>query len=536
MIELLSPVGNFDCLVAAVQNGANAIYLGATSFNARANNSNFDTKELEKAIEYAKIRNVATHLTLNTLITNNEFHDAINIAKTAYQYGIDGIIVQDLGLGNELIKLFPNLPIHASTQTTTYNLDGINILKNLGYKKAVLARELSLDEISYICQNTDMDMEVFVHGALCICYSGQCLMSSIIGGRSGNRGKCAQPCRLPYQLIKNESKTIEKGHLLSSKDICTLDYLPQLINAGVKSFKIEGRMKSPEYVAATTKIYRKYINIAISQNSKNYSVSEEDKTILKQVFNRGGFSSGYLNKKSGKSMMFFEKPNNIGLFLGEVLSFNPNKGYIKLKLEHPISIGDSVSIHDYVYNVSEVMFKNHNTISTEIGQIIEIGRIKGNINVGNPIYKTSDKTIDNQLKDSFSGKEFIKRKINADILIKKNELIKIRIYGIENIDFEIIGQIIPDIALNTPISKDRILSQINKTGNTPFEFEQINIKLDNDVIIPISSLNDLRRTALETLEKTIIYNSKRIIDIDINSKLIRTDKSIHLLKIMYQYC
>ena len=212
----------------------------------------------------------------------------MNLAKNAYELEIDAIIVQDLGLGINLIKAFPDLQIHASTQMTTYNLEGVNKLKELGYKRVVLSRELSLDEISYICKNTDIDIEVFVHGALCVCYSGQCLMSSTIGGRSGNRGKCAQPCRLPYTLIAN-NKSVTNGYLLSPKDICTIDFIPDLINAGVKSFKIEGRLKSPEYVAIATQIYRKYIDLALSNSP--YIVEESDKIKLMQVFNRGGFSS-----------------------------------------------------------------------------------------------------------------------------------------------------------------------------------------------------------------------------------------------------
>ena len=200
MIELLSPVGNFECLKSAVQNGANAVYFGASSFGARAFAGNFDDEELNKAINYAKLRNVKTHLTLNTLIKENEFDDAFDLAKKAYKYGIDAIIVQDIGLALKLISKFPDIEIHASTQMTTHNLEGVLQLQNLGFKRAVLSRELSIDEIKYIAQNSNIDLEVFIHGALCISYSGQCLLSSMIGGRSGNRGKCAQPCRLPWTI------------------------------------------------------------------------------------------------------------------------------------------------------------------------------------------------------------------------------------------------------------------------------------------------------------------------------------------------
>ena len=246
-VELLSPVGEWDSLVAAVQNGANAVYFGANEFNARMNSKNFDREELKNAIEYAKLRNVKTNLTLNILIKNDEFQKAMELVEYAYKCGIDAIIVQDLGLAREIIKKFPKLDVHSSTQMTIYNLKGAQEIQRLGFKRCVLARELSIEEIKQICNNTDLEIEVFIHGALCISYSGQCLMSSLIGGRSGNRGKCAGTCRLPYSLLK-DSEVVDKGYLLSSKDVCTLDILPELISAGVKSFKIEGRMKSPEYV------------------------------------------------------------------------------------------------------------------------------------------------------------------------------------------------------------------------------------------------------------------------------------------------
>ena len=282
MVELLSPVGNFEALKAAVQNGANAVYFGSTLFSARAFATNFDDVELEKAINYAKLRNVKTHLTLNTLIKNDEFESAFNLAKKAYELGIDAIIVQDLGLAKMLIDSFPDLDIHASTQMTTTNLEGVQELKNIGFKRIVLSREVSLTEIENICKNSNVEIEVFMHGALCICYSGQCLFSSMIGGRSGNRGQCAQPCRLPYTLLENERK-IDNGYLLSPRDLCTLEYLPDLIKAGVTSFKIEGRMKSPIYVATVTRIYRKYIDLAtkfINNEIQDYSIDEKDKLDL----------------------------------------------------------------------------------------------------------------------------------------------------------------------------------------------------------------------------------------------------------------
>lgn len=236
MLDLLSPVGDFDCLKAAVQNGADSVYFGADLFSARAFAHNFNLDELKNAIEYAKLRGVKTNLTLNTLLKDDEFDKAINLAIKAYEFGIDAIIVQDLGLAMKLISLIPDLPIHASTQMTIHNLNGALELQELGFKRVVLSRELSIDEINHICKNAKLETECFIHGALCISYSGQCLFSSLIGGRSGNRGKCAGPCRLPYELLENDKK-IDSGYLLNTRDLCGLEMIPSLLSARCNLFK-----------------------------------------------------------------------------------------------------------------------------------------------------------------------------------------------------------------------------------------------------------------------------------------------------------
>lgn len=358
-IELLSPAGDLECVIAAVQNGADAVYVGASSFSARANADNFSLDELKKVIDYAHIRNVKVHLALNTLIKNNEFSDAISIAEKAYEYGIDAIIVQDLGLASTLISSFPKLPIHASTQMTIHNIRGVKALERMGIKRVVLARELSISEIEYICRNSNIEIETFVHGALCISYSGQCLFSSMIGGRSANRGKCAQACRLPYQLLQND-KVIDNGYLLSPRDLCGLDFLPALIEAGVKSFKIEGRLKSPEYVATVTRIYRKYIDLYFSSNP--YEINEKDRKDLLQVFNRGNFSAGHLDKEPNLNLVFKEKQNNMGIYIGNVANYNNKKGHVTLNLNDKIAIGDFITFENEPtkYRISELMFQNHN--------------------------------------------------------------------------------------------------------------------------------------------------------------------------------
>ena len=524
MIELLSPVGNFECLKAAVQNGADSVYFGANLFSARAFANNFNLDELKKAIEYAKSRGVKTNLTLNTLIKDEEFEDAFELAKNAYEFGIDAIIVQDLGLAQKLIKAFPDLPIHGSTQMTIHNLNGALELQNLGFKRVVLSRELSLDEIEYICKHTDIEIECFAHGALCISYSGQCLFSSMVGGRSGNRGKCAQPCRLPYELLENNKK-IDSGYLLSTRDLCSLEHIPDFINSGVDCLKIEGRMKSPEYVATVTRIYRKYINLALS--NKPYIIDGNDKKELMQVFNRGMSSNGHLEKEPNKDLIFKEKPNNMGLFLGIVQSYNKTKGHITLKLKENIEIGDTISLQNEEgsYTVSELMVDKKNITQTKIGQTVTIGRMKGNINLGDKIYKMSSKTLLSNAKESYKTEN---RKVLLDckVIIKKNKPISISVKNASNLDIykdlNITCQLdcIPTEAKNKPLDKETIIKQLSKTSSTTYQFRKINIELDDNCFLPkLSTLNELRRTALQNVEEYAISKIHRHIkDDSVNNK------------------
>lgn len=508
-IELLSPVGDFECLKAAVQNNADAVYFGADLFSARASAKNFNLAELEQAIKYCKIRGVKTNLTLNILIKNDEISDAFELAKKAYEFGIDAIIVQDIGLAKLLINAFPDLPIHGSTQMSVHNLQGALELQELGFKRVVLSRELSIEEIEYISQNVDIELECFIHGALCISYSGQCLFSSMIGGRSGNRGKCAQGCRLPYELIENESKVIDKGYLLSPRDLCGLDYIPRLLNCGVKSLKIEGRMKNPEYVATVTRVYRKYINLA--KSNEPYIIEEKDKTDLLQVFNRGNFSDGHLNSHPNKDLIFKEKSNNMGLLLGHISKYNPSKGLITLSIDQPLKIGDTVSLEKETgtYTISELMSNNNNLKEAQIGDHVTIGRMKGKIKVGDKVYKMTSKTLQTEALSSFENDVQNKKiPLNCEIKIQKNMPISMHVRSASSLELykklDIYCEIntIPVDAQKHPLEKEKIISQISKTTNSLYYFQNIKIKLDENIFLPnIKSLNELRRTALELVEE-----------------------------------
>lgn len=507
-IELLSPVGDFECLKAAVQNNADAVYFGADLFSARASAKNFNLAELEQAIKYCKIRGVKTNLTLNILIKDNEISDAFNLAKKAYEFGIDAIIVQDLGLAKQLIKAFPDLPIHGSTQMSVHNLQGALELQELGFKRVVLSRELSIEEIEYITQNVDIEIECFIHGALCISYSGQCLFSSMIGGRSGNRGKCAQGCRLPYELIENESKVLDKGYLLSPRDLCSLDYIPRLLACGVKCLKIEGRMKNPEYVAIVTRIYRKYIDLA--KSGEPYIIDKKDKTDLLQAFNRGNFSDGHLNPHPNQDLIFKEKPNNMGLLIGHISKYNSSKGLITISIDRPLKIGDTVSLEKETgtYTISELMSNNNNLKEAKPGDYVTIGRMKGKIEVGDKVYKMTSKTLQIEALASFEN-DIQNRKIplNCQIKIQKNMPISIHVRSASNLELykklDIYCEIntIPVDAQKHPLEKEKVISQISKTTNSLYYFKNIKIILDENVFLPnIKSLNELRRTALDLVE------------------------------------
>lgn len=533
-VELLAPVGDWNCLKAAVQNGADAVYFGVEQFNARMYAANFNVEDMKQVIEYCKLRNVKTNLTLNTLLENCEFDNAVDLAKEAYKTGVDAIIVQDLGLAKYLIDNIPGLPIHASTQMTVHNLQGVLKLEKLGFDRVVLSRELSCEEIEYICKNCKVEIETFIHGALCICYSGQCLFSSVVGGRSGNRGKCAGPCRLPYELISenaetHERKSIDKGYLLSTKDLCGIAYLPRLVQAGVKCFKIEGRMKSPEYVATVTRIYRKYIDMVL--NNDDFIIDEKDINDLMQVFNRGGFSDGHLDSKHNRNLIFPEKPSNMGIYLGTIKKYNSNKGHITLQLEEDLELGDSISVSNEAskYLVSELMIKNVNQKKVSANTEVTIGRMKGNIKVGDKVYRISSKALSDFAKASYDNCENKKIPLNCTVTIKKNTPISMEISTNKNtcynelyssIYVKEISNMIPIDALKTPISVERVVKQISKTTNTPFSFENITVLLDDGLYVPsISTLNELRRTALEKVEQEILSRAKRtLLDLSKKSK------------------
>ena len=411
---------------------------------------------------------------------------------------------------------------------TIHNLDGVKEAEKLGFSRVVLARELSIKEIEYIRKNTKIELEVFIHGALCISYSGQCLLSSMIGGRSGNRGLCAQPCRLPYQLFEktNEKTTLlDNKYILSPRDNCGIEYLPELIKLGINSLKIEGRMKTPLYVGVVTKIYRKYIDLVIKNsnldinqlkdlinknlNIKNPETNQSDFEELMQVFNRGEFSTGHFSPKGNKNLIFKEKSNNMGIYIGKISNINKNKGHLTLKLENSLSIKDRISINNETYNVSELMIKNQNYETINSGSTVQIGRMKGNLNIGDKIYKIESNKLLINISPTFKeNKNYKKISLNGEITIKNNLPISLTVWSddgfYKNLKYTSTSLVTPSAAQNQPITKEKILSQLSKTGNTEFQFDNLKINLDDNLFIQMSVINDLRRNALTGLENLLI--------------------------------
>lgn len=497
--ELLSPAGTIESVKAAVNSGCSAVYIGGKSFSARKYASNFSDEELKQIIEYCHLRNVSVFITLNILYKDNEIKPVLKFVSKVYEYGADALIIQDIGIFSIIKNTFPDIKLHASTQMTIHNLEGAKKLEKIGFDRIVLSRELSLNEIKEISNNINSEIECFVHGALCVCYSGRCLMSSLNGGRSGNRGSCAQPCRMKYDLIKDGIK-INNDYILSPKDIMTVKIIDKLIESGINSFKIEGRMKSPEYVAEVTQVYRKYIDMYYESKIK---YSQNDINELTQIFNRGGSSAeGYYTNWGGNSMMS-SSPKSSGTLVGVVSNYNNKTKRCTIKLNSSVIPGDGIEI----WTKKEPHTGTNISKNAVSGETIEIN-IDGFINKGDKVYKSFDKKLNDRLKNSYS-KDTGKQTVNTEIKAEIDKPLYIKLISENGVCIESSGEIIKE-AQNQPLAKDKLINQITKTGNTPFSFKIMDSKIDNNIYIPISSINELRRNACEKLEKAITEHYSRI--------------------------
>lgn len=435
--EILAPAGSFESMKAAVAARADAVYIGGNKFGARAYADNLDEDRMKEAIDYAHLHGCRIYMTVNTLVKEREMKELYSYLLPYYEQGLDAVIVQDMGVFSFVKRHFPDLDVHASTQMTVTGAPGAALIGRMGASRIVTARELSLEEIEEIYRETGAEIESFVHGALCYCYSGQCLFSSLIGGRSGNRGRCAQTCRLPFSVRRGKELLNGKNekYVLSLKDLCSLDILPDILEAGVFSLKIEGRMKSPRYTAGVVSIYRKYVDQYMKYGRKGYQVDPADRKTLLDLFDRGGQTEGYYREHNGRDMVVLkEKP----------------------------------------------AFREENR----------------------PLYDYLDKTYVNaSLQEPVLGwaraaeGEELRLKLQTDS------------FG-STIEAEVSGGPV-QTAKNQPMAAERIEKQLNKTGNTPFYFQSLQVETEGNCFIPVQELNELRRNAFEKLETQILSQFRR---------------------------
>ncbi len=503
-IELLAPAGSPDALAAAVQKGADAVYMGGTKFNARRSADNFDEEGLLKAVRYAHLYGVKVYITINTLIKESELIELDKFLKFLLELHVDGVIVQDLGAARMISKRYPALHLHASTQMTIHQWEGVRMLEEMGFQKVVLARELTLSEIKLIAEKTQLDIETFVHGALCVSYSGQCLMSSLIGGRSGNRGMCAQPCRLPFTL---HGKT---AYHLSPKDLATHTFLRSILDAGVTALKIEGRMKRPEYVAVLTDVYRKALDSLLSGESQDEAIVKASERALLQIFNRGGFTGGYYHEENTMDIMGPEKPNHWGIYLGKVTG--SNKVEVEISLDEPLSSEDSILFWiaegDIPRPAGDFQIKGSVAVMGYPGDTVTM-QSRHRIPVGTLVYRTTQAAQMKAAEHAYTHPYDRKIRIMASAVFKVGERPNLTLSDAQGVTVHTQGSHPVQAAKNKPLTQEDIRSQLLKLGDTPYHMETLDILSDPSVFMPVSALNALRRGAAAALSEARIANFEK---------------------------
>ena len=503
-VELLSPVGNMECLDAAIEGGCDAVYLSGTMFGARSFAGNFNNDELKEAIIKCHLYGVKVYVTVNTIIYEREVDNFIDYIRYLHEIGTDAVIMQDIGMIDLVRKKFPNLEIHASTQMHIHNFEGAKFIKKLGIKRVVMARETSIDVIKEIKKKLNIEVETFIHGALCVCYSGQCLMSSLIGNRSGNRGTCTQCCRKPYDLYDLNNKLNTDSYLLSTKDLCTINNIDKIIESGVDSLKIEGRMKRPEYVYLVTKIYRKVIDKYYETGK--VIIDDTDLLELKKIFNRQ-FTKGFMFNEDNNSFVYQTRPNHQGIKVGTVIF--KKKHTLKIKLDDTVHVHDGLRILDIKEDrglVIDKMYVNKKPVETAYkGDIIELYYDKF-AKEGASVLLTTDYNsiinISNKIKEK-------NRKVLIDVSVKLryDDYLSISLTDGEYI-VNLKSDFLIEKALNNPISEEVVKKQLCKTGDTIYKVHDIDVNMDDDIFVNIKDLNKMRRDILEKL------NKKRIGSVD----------------------
>ena len=504
MPELLAPVGNMECLSAAINAGCDAVYLSGRNFGARSFAGNFSKEELEQAINMCHLYGVKVYITVNTLIYDNEVERFMDYIDYIHKLGCDAVIMQDIGMIDLVRKTYPNLEIHASTQANIHNLEGVKLCEELGIKRVVLARETPIELVKLIKKETNVELEIFVHGALCMSYSGQCLMSALIGSRSGNRGTCAQICRQPYSLEIDNRIVSSNEYLLSTKDLNTLNNIDKLIECGVDSLKIEGRVKRPEYVYLVTSLYRKAIDNYVKY--KQTKITEEDIKDLKKLFNRQ-FTKGFLFNEENDNFVNTYRPNHLGIEIGRVISYK--KGQVTIKLTDELNINDGIRIinnNDTGIVVTRILRDGKSVKSAKKGDIIIIP-FKDNVDKNSIVLKTTDykqiKEIEEKIK--------INKKINieGECILKLNEPIKLIVNDGKNI-VEKCSDYVVEASKTCSTTMDRIKEQLEKLGDTIYLFNNLEVEMDSNIFVPINKLNELRRDVMHTLNTLRTYKTNYI--------------------------
>ena len=492
-IEILAPAGSIEALKAAINAGADAIYMGGSRFGARAYAQNPEEDALLEAIAYVHLYGKKLYLTVNTLLRDEELYGELyDYLLPYYAAGLDAVIVQDLGVLNYIREAFPDLPVHASTQMSLTGPEGTAFMQSLGVSRIVPARELSLKEIRRIHDQTGVEIEAFVHGALCYSYSGRCLLSSVVGGRSGNRGRCAQPCRKVY-----EAEGV-KGNLISMKDLSALKVLPDLIENGVSSFKIEGRMKNPSYVALVTYLYARYVDLYFQKGRKGYHVREADLVKLADVFNRGGFTEGYYFRKPSDQMISTEKANHTGTVAAEVVAAKGRN--LSLKALRDLNAGDVLEFSGRKDNYTLGAPIKRGTVFKAMCRDkkgLPVGRILNRTRNNALLDKIETDLIQNEKKIPLSGSLEIRRGVPVTLLLTSHDL------------YVCATGKVPLEAKNRPVTEESVKKPVMKTGNTHFVLTTLNVSLDDGLFIPNGDLNALRRDAIAGIEKAILDQSKR---------------------------
>lgn len=476
--ELLAPAGNMETLKAAVQNGADAVYIGGKMYGARAFANNFTLDEIKTALKYCHLYSVKLYVTANTVIFENEIEDFLDYMKFLYESGVDAVIMQDLGMISLVRKLIPDLEIHASTQINVHNDESLFFLKNMGVKRAVLAREMSIDEIKNL--KCDIEKEIFIHGALCVSYSGQCLFSSLNGGRSGNRGECTQSCRLPYENNKTQN------YYLSTKELCSVNHIKEILDLKINSLKIEGRMKSPTYVGYVTRIYRRLIDDYYK--GLNPKITPMELYNLTTLFNRK-FTDGYL---FNDNIYNIKSQNHLGSHLGIVIKITKDKIFVKLDED----LYQEDGIRFCSSNKGMIINKLYNEKGLLVNHVckgdIAILDNKVNLKEKDSVNKTISKNLIKLIENTVPKKIPISFKVFAKAF---NEL---TLTVTDDINTITLKSIKLDKALNKPTTKEEIYSKLNKLGNTPFYLKSCEINLDN-AFIPMKILNNLKRDIIDKL-------------------------------------